>query len=63
MWHERAIPLDVALRVLAEPVLEQQDGARLPRIPRVAPDSGADVPGAMLGDVSQGARFAGASPR
>ena len=61
--HERAVPLDVALRVLGEAVLEQEDGAWMRRIPRVAPNAGADVPVAVADGAAQGVRFAGASPR
>ena len=60
---ERAVSLDVALRVLTEAVLEQQDGARMGCTPRVAPNAGADVPVFLLDGDAQGARFAGASPR
>jgi len=62
-WNERAVSLDVALRVLAETVLQQQRGARSRRVPRVAPNAGADLPGAGADAAVQGARFAGASPR
>ena len=60
---ERTVPLDVALCILAEAVLEQQDGARMRRVPRVAANAGADVPVAVADIGAQGARFAGASPR
>lgn len=59
---ERGVPLDVAFRVLGEAVLEQQHGARLRRVPRVAANAGADVPLAVGEVRAQGARFA-ASPR
>jgi len=62
-WDERAVPLDVAFRVLAEAVLEQQDCARTRRVPRVAPNAGADVPVAATDVAAQGARFACESPR
>ena len=61
--NQRAVPLDVALRVLAEAVLQEHDRARMRRVPRVAPNAGADVPVAVDDIGAQGARFAGASPR
>ena len=60
---ERAVAIHVALRVLAEAVLEQQHGARMRRVPRVAPNAGADVPVAVADAGAQGTRFAWASPR
>ena len=60
---ERSVPRDVAFRVLAEPVLEQQDGARTRRVPRVAPNAGADVEVAVTEVGAQGARFVADSPR
>ena len=63
MRNERAVPLDVALRVLAEAVLEQQNGARMRRIPRVAANAGADVPVAVVDAGAQRGRFSGESPR
>ena len=63
MWNERAVPLDVALRVLAEAVLQEQDRAQMRRVPRVAPNAGADVPVAVVDASAQRGRFSGASPR
>ena len=63
MRDERAVPFDVALRVLAEAVLKQQNGARMRRVPRVASNAGADVPVAVVDAGAQGVRFSGASPR
>ena len=61
--HERGVALDVTLSVLGEAVLEQQDRARLRRVPRVAPNTGADVPVAEPAVGAQGARFACDKPR
>ena len=60
---ERSVPLDVASGVLAEAVLQQQHRTRVRRIPCVAPNARADVPGAVVDRGAQGARFACESPR